>query len=138
MGLFGSQNRGGEASMPPFEIWGLRGWGNADVVGESHYEKEIRKLFPDRVTEESSQVSVPVRLIHEPTNPHDRNAVQVRADSGVVGYLKREDAARYAPYFAALQQGGFVAQTTATIWARVGEDWETRHEVLGERACGAP
>ena len=112
--------------MPPFEIWGLRGWGNTDVVGESHYEKEIRKLFPGRVTEESSQVSVPVRLIHEPTNPHDRNAVQVRADSGVVGYLKREDAARYATYLAALQEGGFVAQTTATIWGRVGEDWETR------------
>ncbi|MOA63747.1 hypothetical protein D3C78_1895820 [compost metagenome] len=34
-------------------------------------------------------------MAHEPTNPHDRNAVMVLIDGYLVGYFAREDAKRH-------------------------------------------
>ena len=70
-----------EPQMTKFEIWGQRGWHNEEVVGESHHASAIRALFPKGDLPDGIEVIVPVTLVHNPNNPHDRNAVEVRADT---------------------------------------------------------
>lgn len=105
----------------PFEVWGQRGWPDTDVVGESNYADAIRALLP-RVTEAGSETTVTVWLVHNPANPYDSNAVEVRGACGLMGYLSREDAARYALVLDGLQRRGLVAATTARVWGRVDHE----------------
>jgi hypothetical protein len=126
VGLFGVKDRGLlEAQTVPFEIWGQRGWHNVDVVGETHHAHEIRGLLPGRDLGDGTEMIVPVSLVHAPNNPHDRNAVEVRAATGLVGYLSREDAVRYAPALAAFQQNGRTASTSARVWGCDRENWDS-------------
>ena len=71
----------------------------------------------------------------EPENPHDENAVAVDAEGGdQIGYLRRADAAAYAPVFAALASRGY---DRATCPAYVtGEDRE--ESSLGAMLCLSP
>jgi hypothetical protein len=46
-------------------------------------------------------------LVREPYNPHDPNALAVHGPTGQVGYLAREDAARYVDTFDALRKLGY-------------------------------
>lgn len=110
-------------------IWGL-GWQNAEVVGESHYGKELRGLMPREFDENGQEVIAEVLLCREPDNRFDRNAIAVRATTGTVGYIPKEDAARYAPVLDALAANGRVAQTTARVWGYMRHDWETDREVF--------
>jgi hypothetical protein len=104
-----------------FQIWGQRGWHNFDVVGESHHSAAIKGLLPPRRQGDNGrEVEVPVVLLHNPDNPYDGNAVEVRASTGLVGYLSREDAARYAPTLSALQAQGWIPATTARVWGYEG------------------
>lgn len=67
-----------------------------EVVGESHYQDALWRIV-------GGQSRDPVRfetyavLVPDPANPHDPNAIEVRVDSELVGYLSREDAAAYRP-----------------------------------------
>ena len=72
----------------------------------------------------SDEAIVRVRVVHDPANPHDTNAVEIRSDHGVLGHLAREDALRYAPYLARIQTSGLSATTTARIWGRMEEGWD--------------
>lgn len=122
-----------------FEIWGQRGWPNVEVVGESNYQPAIQGLLPRNVSEQGQESAVTVQLVHEPDNKYDRNAVVVRASTGVIGYLNRADAARYAPALAALQENGRVATTNARVWGRDEEDWETgRTRFIGSVTVDLP
>lgn len=126
MGLFGGKNRGLlETQTGQFEIWGQRGWCNVEVVGESYHVRAIRALLPRGDLTDGTEMIVPVGLVHTPNNPHDRNAVEVRAATGLVGFLGREDAVRYAPVLAGLQQSGRTASTSARVWGSDREDWDS-------------
>jgi Protein of unknown function (DUF2510)/HIRAN domain len=115
----------------PYEIWGQRGWPNVDVVGESFYTKAIRALLgPASLPTEGAELTTQVHLVHNSLNPHDRNAIEVHASTGLLGHLSREDAARYAPVIEDLQQGGLIATTTARIWGRDQEDWDTSKQMF--------
>jgi hypothetical protein len=103
-----------------FEVWGQRGWQNFDIVGESHYAREIRALFPARLNSDGQELIIPVTITHDVGNPHDRNAVEVRASTGVLGYLAREEAARYAPALDRIQALGLTPATTARVWGHTG------------------
>lgn len=110
----------------PYQIWGQRGWASVDVVGESFYPAAIRAtLGSGHLPAEGKEVMADVHLVHDRLNVHDRNAVEVRVEAGVLGHLSREDAARYAPMIDQLQDRGLVATTGARIWGRDGTDWET-------------
>lgn len=82
------------------------------AVGVSYYESNIRKLAcqnPDwsktaaqllkagkggkRIFKDN-YVNRPVKLVEEPDNPHDPNAVAVMVAGELVGYISREDNAR--------------------------------------------
>ena len=107
--------------------------------GESHHPREIRALFPTPDLADGTEVVVPVGLVHTPNNPHDHNAVEVRAATGLVGFLSREDAVRYAPDLSALQQGGWTASTSARVWGYDQENWDTgKKEFVGSIRIDLP
>lgn len=82
---------------------------NFHAVGVSYYEANIRKLAnpnPEWLAPvsqvinsgkagkriyEANYINKPVRLIHEPDNIHDRNAIAVVIAEELVGYISRED-----------------------------------------------
>lgn len=98
-------------AVRPAVSWRLYG-GDEDleVVGEASYQDTLWSLCGgsrgDRVRHDVVAVLVP-----EPQNPHDGNAICVRVDSHVVGYLPRDVAARYLSGLLALMSssGGDVA-----------------------------
>jgi hypothetical protein len=68
--------------------------GFVSVVGESHYQDALRKLSIHLNSERVFRA----RLVPEANNPHDPNAVAVRADCGdqqTLGYLPRQVAKTY-------------------------------------------
>jgi hypothetical protein len=133
MGLFDGKDKGlSKPQKGQFEIWGQRGWHNGEVVGESHHAREIRALLPKGDLTDGTEMIVSVSLVHTQNNPHDRNAVEVRAATGLVGFLGREEAARYAPVLSALQQGGQTASTSARVWGYNQENWDSgKKEFVG-------
>jgi hypothetical protein len=63
------------------------------AVGVSHYQDALRRIAGPG--EGPVRRSVEATLAPEPTNPYDENAVMVRVEGELVGYLSREDAVRY-------------------------------------------
>jgi len=115
----------------PYEVWGQRGWANVDVVGESFHTKAIRAMFgPGKLPADGVELMTQVYLVHNSANPKDRNAIEVHGAHGLLGYLSREDAARYAPVLDGLQQRGLIATTAARVWGRDDQDWQTRKQVF--------
>ena len=141
MGLFdrgrqtdGPRPKGGAqptVAASPYEIWGQRGWANVNVVGESFHINAIRAMFGSgRLATDGTELVTQVRLVHNSANPKDRNAIEVHGASGLLGYLSREDAARYAPALDGLQQRGLVAITGARVWGQDDQDWQTHKPVF--------
>jgi len=60
-----------------------------EVVGESHYQKELDKLVGGK-TEEGHTAEFEAILLHDNQNPHDPMAVAVSIDGEIVGYLDRK------------------------------------------------
>ncbi len=79
------------------------------VVGESNYQPAIRKLADQYFG------YFDATLVREPRNPHDKNAVRIQAEFGPVGYLSRENAAKWARY---LDRTGTVVCRGRTISGR--------------------
>ena len=90
------------------------------VVGESHYQDALRAITGSDgrgvVRHECEAALVP-----EPDNPHDPNAVMVRIDGRLVGYLSRADAVAYAPLVAGIAARGRTAVAEAMVAGR-GEE----------------
>ncbi|MFI7672759.1 HIRAN domain-containing protein [Actinophytocola sp. NPDC049390] len=91
MGIF-ERLRSGVGPAVSWQLYG--GDEDLEVVGESAYQDALWSLCGgsrgDRVRHDVVAVLVP-----EPRNPYDSNAICVRVDAHVVGYLPREVAARY-------------------------------------------
>jgi hypothetical protein len=64
------------------------------VVGTSHYQDALLELAP-READEEIRVQAIAALVPEPDNPHDPNAIAVHIDDRLVGYLSREENARW-------------------------------------------
>jgi len=79
----------GMAVMLPYD-------GSAEVVGESHYQRELFKLAGRR-KRTAADIPIVAVLVREPENRYDPNAVKVVVNGYRVGYLRRVDAAAYAP-----------------------------------------
>ncbi|HEY0530936.1 MAG TPA: HIRAN domain-containing protein [Actinoplanes sp.] len=104
----------------PFELWGQRGWPGVDIVGESHYVDAIRDVFGREFREDGCELATRAQLVPEPWNRHDRNAIGVWVAGRQVGYLSRDDAARYAPALSKLVADGRAPQVAARVWAASG------------------
>jgi hypothetical protein len=99
------------------------------IVGESHRQDTLRAVsrqttdaspYREELVDYAAEVAEdePDRrwfravLVREPDNPHDPDAIAVHAlGGGLLGYLKREDAQRYAQVFKSLDKRGFEAAT---------------------------
>jgi hypothetical protein len=95
--LFGGSSSGVAAP----NVWSVgaslyEGYETLEVVGESHYQDTLWQIVGGR-QRESVRYETHALLVPEPNNEYDPNAIQVRIDGELVGYLSREDAAVYRP-----------------------------------------
>ena len=67
------------------------------VVVESLYQAALVKICGKPKAQYAKEFSA--RLVPENKNPHDKNAVMVRIELRLVGYLSREDALTYRGKF---------------------------------------
>jgi hypothetical protein len=104
-----------------FDLWGQRGYPHADIVGESHYTAAIRAVLGDDFKADGAEVLAVAELAPEPANRFDRNAVAVLIGKQLVGYLPREEAARYSPVLLDLVTQGWSPQVAARVW---GAAWD--------------
>src|SRR5665647_1917104 len=119
MGLLSGKKRNADPQTGQFEVWVPWSARGVDAVGEFYHQREFQALFPKNHSDRSVELKVPVRLVHNPRNRHDSNAIEIQASTGLVGYLSRKDAVRYAPILAWLQRDGLTAVTTARAWGYV-------------------
>jgi hypothetical protein len=76
-----------------------------EVVGELHRQDALWRIVGGRQRlEVHVRVDICAVLVAEVGNPYDANAVSVWIEGMQVGYLSRENAARYRPGLLALQQ----------------------------------
>ncbi|MFQ5507926.1 MAG: HIRAN domain-containing protein [Leptospirillia bacterium] len=97
---------------------------SVDIVGESHYQRELEQICGGR-TEEGHKLIVEVYLVPENDNPHDDQAVRVYVRDKTVGYLSRELARSYRKRLAEAGYPGSPATCAAMIvggWDRGGSD----------------
>lgn len=90
------------------------------VNGETHYQPALRAVCGGRVAQMTgdnweSAIRVRARLIPEPANKYDRNAVVVQVDGRTVGYLPRSIAGDFQPPLLRLAEVGRVATCEGRI-----------------------
>ncbi|WP_155896910.1 HIRAN domain-containing protein [Curtobacterium sp. UNCCL17] len=99
-------------------------WPNFEVAGESNYEATIRALLGRLAKDQDREVLTEASLVPEPDNPYDLNAVSVRINGGVVGYLTRDDARAFAPVLHRLAASGVTAVVRTRVWGVIRDNWE--------------
>lgn len=67
-------------------------WGDQEIVGESHYQENLRWLTGPTADGEHNTKAL-ATLEFERSNPHDKNAIRVSIDGLTVGYISRRDQA---------------------------------------------
>jgi HIRAN domain len=96
-------------SAAPTRVYELPRGAHFAVHGESFRQGAIGAL---RATckphpAEDRRLACDVRLVAEPTNPYDSNAIAVHSSCGQVGYLPRDVAPDFAALFAELHRLGY-------------------------------
>jgi Zn-finger nucleic acid-binding protein len=95
------------------------GW-SVQVVGESHYQSALEKIAGGRSEHGADKYCI-ARLVREPTNRYDANAVRVEVSGQTVGYVSRDDAEDVQELLQKLDGEGRPAWIRATIvggWQR--------------------
>jgi hypothetical protein len=90
-----------------------------NVAGESHYQDALRELGDTGAGEEVRLACTAV-LASEPENPHDPNAVAVRVEGRLVGYLPRAEALAYGRLVQEVEERGRAPACEAMIAGRGG------------------
>lgn len=85
-----------------------------EIVGEAHYQDTILKIAGPK-TEDSVNYECLAVLQCDDKNPYDANAVAVRIDNSLVGYLARKDAQTYRDELRSLDSSMPFAQVRAKI-----------------------
>ncbi len=91
------------------------------VVGESQYQRALERICGGRPKEPADH-PCRARLVPEPTNKYDPNAIMVQVDGMTVGYLSRGAARKYAPIAALLSEPLECAALIVGGWRRSAED----------------
>lgn len=94
----------------------IRVW---DVVGESHHLSELHRIIRRNChgsLPDSDEITVQGRLVREPNNRHDPQAVAVQIDHLTVGYIARGETSTVHDLFALLDSQG----TPKRKWYRPG------------------
>jgi len=105
----------------------LPGDSEVRVVGESAYQDVLLELTGGRRHYGGVRMEKVARLVPEPDNPADPEAIAVTIAGRTVGYLSRPDAARYrATIGAAIDRSG-----EASCAAVLVGGWEREHDNVG-------
>lgn len=100
------------------------GAGGVKAVGESNYRGTLVQVTGGQ-RREGVKMYLTATLVREPRNRYDPNAVSVRIEGKVVGYLPRAKAAAYRPVLDRIEASGRVAYCSAQAyggWDRGGDD----------------
>lgn len=90
---------------------------NVEVAGEAWREREITTAVGQNPRlDEEIEVNVPAVLVPEPDNPHDQNAISVRVNGHVVGYVERADTKKYLKDVQRVTASGHTPATSARVW----------------------
>jgi hypothetical protein len=89
------------------------------VVGTSHYQETLVGVT-GRQSDEEVRHDVVATLVPEPDNPHDPQAIAVHVDRRLVGYLSREENARWQDVVKSLAAHDHVAAAEGRIAGRGG------------------
>jgi hypothetical protein len=95
----------------------LGGDHSLQVVGESFRQEALWKVGG---RSGSAGVHVVATLVPEPSNEHDQNAVGVWISEMLVGYLARDDAARFSPILQSWALQGVIVDLRASIAGATG------------------
>jgi len=87
---------------------------SVEVVGVSRRQQVIGAIV-EAYGRSGRTVTTDALLVLEPENPHDANAVRVEIDGALIGYLSRENAARYRADLAAAGTPAATVQCKARI-----------------------
>ena len=109
-------------SAPAAVVHELEGDGDfeTDVVGESYYQDALEAIAGPK-TKSGVELEVKARLVPEPENPHDANAVAVYIEGRKVGHLPRDMAAEWVATLARRGDPQRVIEVDASItggWRR--------------------
>lgn len=93
--------------------------GSFEVAGVFHHKAELAAVIAP-VQGEPEARAVRAVLRRDPTNEFDQNAVEVRIDGALVGYVPRGSARAWSGWLQRLEQEGLAARASARVW--VGDD----------------
>lgn len=95
-----------------------------DVKGESNYQENLISICGE-YRRDSSEFRTEAVLVREPTNPYDPNAIQVKIDGLLVGYVARAQAEKLSEEFA------FHKISEARAKAKIRGGWRTNQHDVG-------
>lgn len=98
----------------PAVVIDLPDGGYVDVAGETFHQADLDQIFHPGPEPEISDV--PATLRRAPRNRYDSNAVEVRIQGRLAGYIPRELAAEWSSYLAPLEAAGRVVSCQAHVW----------------------
>jgi len=106
--------------------WPLLGNYDFEVVGESNYQKALKKLAGDHGSE-NARLACTAEIIPEDGNPYDSKAVAIKIENQLVGYLAKEEARMFRRR---LGQKGLSGITTTCAAMIVGGGTRKNGEIL--------
>lgn len=106
--------------------WPASGDYEFEVVGESNYQKALKKIAGDHGSE-SAKVECRAEIIPEDNNQYDSKAVAVKIENQLVGYLARDDARMFRRR---LGQKGLSGKRTRCAAIVVGGGTRNNGEIL--------
>lgn len=101
----------------------ISGTNHIEVAGTNYRRYEMKQAL--RITDPSryERETTIAALIPEPDNPHDPQAVSVRVNGNVIGYLPREELRSWTPIIHRIVASGFIPETRCYLnWSPAYED----------------
>jgi len=82
-----------------------------------HEEAIVAALGGAPASDREVEHFVVAEVVPEPDNPYDSNAVSIRVNGQILGYLSAEDAEEFAPPLHRIVECGIVPVVLVRIWA---------------------
>lgn len=125
MGIFGKKPKPAKAKLEGDGEYSM------NVVGESHYQDNLRRICEGTTDEEEGEdLEIEASLVSENDNPYDNQAVRVDIEGLPVGYLSRQDARRLRAHLDKTVPRG-VRLEKLTCDALIVEGWDRGEEDRG-------
>lgn len=113
--------------------------GTVQVITDDYYDAEILQVFEELLIDRERVWNGEVRLVPEPDNPYQPQAIAVYADDLKLGRLSPEDSAAYWGPITRVVASGYDAVTRMQLSAVLrGVTGETRIESSGQLSLSAP